>query len=88
MTEKSQRLSDFTPWRHWVADAGGEVFKTHSAFEWFVRRHRARLVESGQFIQRSGSTGGLVGPDIDRVVLEILRAEGARRLTAGQDQAA
>jgi len=73
-----EKLSDYTPWREWVADDAGNVFKTFAAFEWFVRRHRDRLIESGQFIPRSGPGGSLVGPNIDRVVLQILREEGAR----------
>jgi len=78
VAENSERLADFKPWRVWVADDASPVFRTFSSFEWFVRCHRDRLVESGQLIPRSGPGGSLVGPRIDYVVLEIMREEGAR----------
>lgn len=74
-THPTDRLSDFKPWRKWVADDAGDVFPTFASFEWFTRRHHQRLVESGQFIPRKGSGGSLAGPRLGAVVLEIMRAE-------------
>jgi len=71
-----ERVADFVPVRTWIADCGGSAFSTFSAFDWFCRRHRARLLKSGQLIVRRGSAGNLVGPRFDAVVLAILREEG------------
>lgn len=82
MFDQAERLAEFIPVRHWVADHTGEVFRTFASFEWFVRRHRAALVASGQFIPRSGSGGSLCGPKLEQVVLGILRAEAQGREAA------
>lgn len=76
----AERLADFRTVRDWVEEHGGPIFPTYSSFEWFTRTHRARLVESGQYIVRKGSAGSLVGPDFERVVLEILREESRASL--------
>lgn len=80
-TEQDEHLSNWKPVREWVKNCGGRAFSTFAATEWFIRRHRARLVESGQFIIRKGSAGSLVGPGFDRVVLDILREESQRALS-------
>lgn len=80
MTEQNERVADWIPVRAWVADRGGKLFNTFASFEWFIRKHRPRLVKSGQFIIRKGSAGSLVGPGFDRVVLEIMREESARAI--------
>ena len=82
----TEPLTSFRPWREWVATNGGDVFAAPSSFEWFCRRHRAPLVESGQLILRPGKAGNLVGPEIGRIVLDILRAESLRSLP--QEEAA
>lgn len=74
----AERVADWRPASDWVAESGGRIFKTKSSFEWFVRTHRAELESSGQYIIRRGPCGAMVGPDIDTVILEILR--GASRL--------
>jgi hypothetical protein len=71
----TDRIGDFKPWRAWVADDAISVFPTFASFEWFARKHRDRLVESGQYIPRPGSAGSLAGPRLGEVVLEILREE-------------
>jgi hypothetical protein len=70
-----ERLGDFRPWRVWVADDAETVFPTFASFEWFVRKHSQRLIESGQYIPRRGQGGSLAGPRLGEVVLEILREE-------------
>lgn len=79
MTEHD-RLSDWTTARDWVKQEGGKVFPTFASLEWFIRRHRQRIIESGQLIVRKGSAGSLVGPGFARVVLEIMREESARAI--------
>ncbi len=83
MTEK---VSEFITVRDWAADHGGDAFRTFSALEWFIRRHRAELVESGQLILRKGQGGSLVGPRFGELTLEILRRES--RLALGRGVAA
>lgn len=51
------------------------MFPTVSAFEWFVRQHRAELIASGELIIRRGAGGTLVGPGLGRLVVEIVRRE-------------
>lgn len=84
MSEHSapERIGDFKPWRAWVADDAESVFPTFSSFEWFLRKHQDRLIDSGQFIPRRGPGGGLAGPRLGAVVLEIMREEA--RADAGK----
>ena len=77
MHAQPERVADYRPLRDWVADCGGRTFPTFSSAEWFIRRNRDRLIQSGQLIIRKGSAGSLVGPDFDAVVLDILRDESA-----------
>lgn len=77
MHVETERVADYRPLRDWVADRGGSAFPTFSSAEWFIRRNRDRLVQSGQLIIRKGSAGSLVGPSFDAVVLDILRDESA-----------
>lgn len=81
MNEVNERVSDWILIREWVKTRGGQIFPTFSATEWFIRRHRPRLVASGQFIVRKGSAGSVVGPAFDAVVLAILREESARAVS-------
>jgi hypothetical protein len=74
----AERASDWRPWMAWVDNCARNLFATRAAFEWFLRRHRDELVASGQFIPRRGRGGALVGPEIDRVVLDIIRREALR----------
>ena len=76
-----ESLADFKPWPAWLlAGEGGKVLPSPGALQWFVRKHRKRLVESGQLILRSGPGGHYVGPDFGSVVLEILREESEAAL--------
>ena len=82
MTSKEQQVSecigDFKPWPEWLmAGEGGAVFRSPGSINWFIRKHRQRLVESGQLILRSGPGGHYVGPRFGAIVLEILRNESA-----------
>lgn len=73
MNAHTERVADYRPLRDWVADCGGQTFPTFASAEWFIRRNRDRLIQSGQLIIRKGSAGSLVGPEFDSVVLDILR---------------
>jgi len=73
------RIQNLRKARAWVEECGGEIFPTFSSFEWFAREHRRELVQSGQFLPRPGRAGSLVGPDIERVVLDIVLREAQKR---------
>lgn len=75
MHAQAVRVADYRPLRDWVANCGGSTFPTFSSAEWFIRRNRERLTQSGELIIRRGSAGSLVGPGFDKVVLDILQEE-------------
>ena len=79
-TDTNERIADFKDWRLWVADDGYSLFKTDASFEWFVRKHRAELIDSGQYIPGRGANSGVVGPHFDQLVLDIVRREARERL--------
>lgn len=62
----------------WLAGSGGGLFPTRSSFEWFKREHRDELIESGQLILGRGRRPDIVGPDIERLAVEILRREQSK----------
>lgn len=67
--------TDFRRSRNWVAEFGGDLFPTHSSFEWFVRQHRQELIESGELIIRRGRAGALVGPNFGQIAVAILQRQ-------------
>ncbi|MCG6966260.1 MAG: hypothetical protein LJE59_07110 [Chromatiaceae bacterium] len=71
--QSNYTAADFKKARDWVAEHGGPLFPSFSAFEWFVRSHRRQLIESGELIVRRGPGGTLVGPNIGRVAVEIMQ---------------
>jgi len=73
-------LSSFQPAKKWRKTQGGHIFTTDASLDWFVRKHRKALIDSGQFIVGRGHRPNLVGPDIDWVVLEIFQRESQRSL--------
>jgi hypothetical protein len=69
---------DLTQWqtaRRWWTKNPTPFFKTYAALEWFIRKHRPALIASGEFLIRRGSSGSLVGPGFNGVVLRLLRAD-------------
>lgn len=86
-TARSERALDWRPWRDWVATDGNTLFCSAASFEWFLRRHKVKLIEAGVLIVRQGRGGAIVGPGIDGVVLDILRQEGLAMSNAGEAQA-
>jgi hypothetical protein len=76
--QSSERLSDFKPWPKWLlAGEGGNVLRSPGAVTWFIRKHRRRLVESGQLVLRRGPGGHFCGPRLGEEILKILREESA-----------
>ena len=78
----TERVADFMPIRNWVAFHGGDMFRTFSSMDWFIRRNRERLLASGQLIIRNGPGGNVVGPRFDDIVLEILREREGEKVAA------
>lgn len=69
-------IADYKRGVEWRKEEGRVLFKTDSALEWFVRRHRTELVARGAMILRGGPGGSLVKVGfIDQVILEILSRE-------------
>lgn len=68
-------IHKFRPWRDWAqAGSGGALLPTASAVEWFMRRHRQRLITEGVLLPRRGPGGSLI--DLERfgdVALRIVR---------------
>ncbi|MFP4077501.1 MAG: hypothetical protein ACLFTD_13630 [Halochromatium sp.] len=83
-----ERLNEFKPWRLWLIEDAETVFPTQASFEWFLRKQQRRLVDSGQFIPRRGPGGGLAGPRLGAVVLEILREEALEQVSRDNVDAA
>jgi len=75
-----ERLSDFQTWPDWLMQEGGDILHSPGALQWFIRKHRKRLVDSGQLILRSGPGGHFVGPRFGSLVLEILREESVANI--------
>jgi len=71
----AESISDFILARRWVNEQGAGAFPSFASLEWFIRHHRAELVESRQLIVRRGSSGTLIGPKFGDLVLDILRRE-------------
>jgi len=65
------QLSDFVPIRDWVR-RHSSAFPTFASWEWFARQNRAALTASGQLLVRYGRAGSLAGPELGRVVIELL----------------
>jgi hypothetical protein len=77
--DQEYKLADFITVRQWLQsqpEGGKFSYESYEVFAKFVKRHRAELRASGEFIPTgTGVTRGLVGPGFDRVVFAILRRE-------------
>lgn len=58
----------------WLDREAGPFFETRSSLDWFIKRNRRELVESGALIPRAGRSGSLVSVEkFPKAVLSILR---------------
>lgn len=71
-TEEGPNVAGILPVKQWRAERASHVFKTDSAFEWFIKKHRERLVREGAYVVRGGRAEALCTEHMDRVVAEIL----------------
>lgn len=63
--------------KQWRAERASHLFETDSSFEWFIRKHRDRLIRKGAYLPRAGRSKALCTPRMDTEVAEILMGEGA-----------
>ncbi len=80
MHSVSNELAGFKPAQRWRQSSAPDVFTTAASWEWFKRHHARELIQSGQLIPGRGRRGDLVGPEIDGVIVAILRREAARQM--------
>lgn len=73
-------LSGFTSVDVWLQKHAGPFFETRSALDWFIKRHRRELIESGALITRAGRSGSLVSiEEFPRSVITILKRRALER---------
>jgi hypothetical protein len=76
-------LADYTSVGDWQDRYAGPFFETRSALDWFIRHHRAELIELGALIPRSGRNGSLVSKEkFPKAVLSILKREAQEKTRA------
>jgi hypothetical protein len=72
-----EHVSDPAQWktlREYIdSGAAGRLFPSFSSLEWFVRQHRAELIQRNVYVPRAGRAGSLVAPAFGAVALEIFR---------------
>ena len=67
-------LAGYTTLADWLDRFAGPFFETRSSFDWFIKRHRRELVETGALIPREGRSGSLISIDeMPKAVVRILR---------------
>ena len=71
-------------WHTEHVSSGGAVFPTYSSLQWFIRIHRDRLLQSGEFFPGRGGRISLIGPGFDSAVLAIIR-DSSRASSTPQD---
>lgn len=79
MSVENIDLTDFKRAAVWRRENGHTVFPTDSAWAWFKRHHRARLVAAGALIVRRGRAGDLVhvnliGVEVTNILAELSEA--------------
>jgi hypothetical protein len=67
----------------WLDRNAGAFFETRSSLDWFIKRHRRELVESGALIPREGRSGSLVDTEeFPKAVVRILRRRALGKVAA------
>jgi hypothetical protein len=82
MSTEKQPAGQFRRVDNWLRDNSSDLFETRGSVDWFTRKHRERLIASGQFIPRRGPAGNLLGPDFENVAVEILKSEAKKGAVA------
>jgi hypothetical protein len=67
-------LSGYTSVGDWQDRYAGPFFETRSSLDWFIKRNRRELVETGALIPREGRSGSLVSIEkFPKAVITILK---------------
>ena len=65
-------LADYVNASAWLEREPNAFFPTKSSLDWFIKSHRAELVEKGALIPGQGRAGSLVHPGrLSAAVIEI-----------------
>jgi len=73
-------LTGYTSVGDWLDRYAGPFFDTRSALDWFIKRHRRELVETGALIPREGRSGSIVSIEkFPKAVVDILRRRALER---------
>lgn len=66
----------------WLKDGhGGAAIPDRSSLDWFIKKHRDRLLRSNSVFPGRGRRPTVVGPNFDRVVADIFGEENALLLS-------
>jgi hypothetical protein len=80
-------LAEYIALAEWLDLYAGRFFDTRSALDWFVRRHRAELIERGALIPRAGRSGSLAHAEkFSKAVVAIHKREAQERSRAVTQQ--
>jgi hypothetical protein len=67
----------------WLDRHAGPFFETRSSLDWFIKRNRRELVESGALIPREGRSGSLLSlNEFPKAVIRILRRKALEKVAA------
>jgi len=67
----------------WLDRHAGPFFETRASLDWFIKRNRRELVESGALIPRDGRSGSIVSIEkFPKAVVGILRRRALNKVAA------
>ncbi|MDG1163892.1 MAG: hypothetical protein P8N61_00810 [Porticoccaceae bacterium] len=78
--DQLHKLTPLTSWHLRHTKAGGQVFPTFGSLQWFIRTHRALLIERGCLIPGKGGRRSLLTADFENVVFMVLLDEAREEL--------
>lgn len=77
MSDNAVDIGEFRTLDEWVeSGSGGSAFNRRDKVDWEIRKHKAELIASGEFIPGVGARPSLVGPGFGAVLTSILRRGG------------
>ena len=79
----ASELAGYTTVGDWLDRYAGPFFSTRSSFDWFIKRHRAELIEREALIPRAGRSGSLISTEaFPKAVIAILKREAQEKTRA------
>lgn len=74
-------LANYVSVADWLDRDAGPFFETRTSLDWFIKRNRRELIESGALIPREGRSGSLLSKDrFPQAVIAILRRRALGRM--------